>query len=198
MTDPDVLLEQFIRGLLDPAKPLSLAAHGDGANIGPWEALTNPAVAPLENLPYAAQWVGAIMPKRLPGETDDTYAARARLELIHPRGRKRGGARSLQLVAQAYLAGDQTVLIEQYLSDDPFQVGVAVFAASVTDLAALTAAVNDNRVAIAGMLAVVEFIGGTVTWNVGQFESQFHAKTVADFEAAFDSVSDFESFVVTT
>lgn len=197
MPDSDALLEQLIRGLFDVAERLSLVAHGDGVTIGPWEALTNPAKAELWALPYAAQWVGAEMPKRLIGETDDAYTARARLELLHPRGLRRGTPRSLQLVAQAYLIGDQTVVIDQYYGSDPWTVGVLVFEDSVADLVTLTDAVNDNRVAIAGMLSTVAFID-SATWDIAQFESTFYGRTIADFEAAFDTVDDFESHEVSS
>lgn len=189
----DRLRDLLVRAMLEPAERLSLICHGDGQSYGPWEAVTNPAVAPLWGLPYAAQWVGALMPARLNGESDEDYTDRARQELLHPRGFTRGSAQSLKIVAQAYLTGAKTCHIVPILGGNIWQVGVLVFEASVTDLDALTAAVNDDHVAIGGMQSIVEFLS-SVEWIVSEFEET--GMTVAAFEAAFASVADFEAFEV--
>lgn len=191
----DALRDLLVRAMLSPADRLSLICHGDGATYGPWEAITNPAVAPLWGLPFAAQFVGALMPKRLLGETDNDYTTRARQELLHPRGYFRGSDQSLAIVAQAYLTGLKTCHIIRYYADDVWKVGVLVFEDSVTDLDALTTAVNDDKVAIGGMLSVVAFLSD-LTWTIAEFQAAFTGRTIADFQATYATIADFQAQAV--
>lgn len=193
----DTLLFALVQALLDPAVELSLVAHGDGVSTTSWQALTDPLVAPLNELPYTAQWMGAVMPDRLAGESDDSYTARARAALIRPLGMRRGSAEALTHVALAYLTGAQVCKIVQNAGGNPWQVAVGVFDDQVTDFDGLTAALNDNRVVIAGQLVVVEALSD-ITWLVNEFEDLFRLDDVATFEADADfaTVHDFETFEV--
>lgn len=192
--ESDALLEGLVRGLLAPADDLSLVAHGDGDTIGPWQAITDPAVAPLWALPAAAQWTGGIMPARLPGETDDVYLARARAAVVHPNGMLRGSARSLTLVTQAYLTGTKRVNVLNQLGGDVWAVGVEVLASELTvDEAVLTAALNDNSIIGAGMAATVEYIDPATPWTIAEMENAYFYRTLADLEADFATVADLES-----
>jgi hypothetical protein len=99
----DALLEGLLRGLLDPAGPLSLWAHGDGVDVAPWEAYTDPTKATLDTIAYAAQWTGGTVPTRRSGESDDVYLARARAELARARNVRRGSRESIEDVVRGYV-----------------------------------------------------------------------------------------------
>jgi hypothetical protein len=191
--ESDTLLEGLVRGLLEPAERLSIVAHGDGDTLAPWQAITDPAVAPLWGLPAAAQWTGGVMPAQLAGESDDDFLARARAAVVHPRGMLRGSARSLTLIAQGYLTGTKTVTILNQLSGDLWTVGVEVFEAEVTDLDAMTAALNDNAVIIAGMIASVEYKDPDTPWTLAEMENAYFYRTLADLEGDFADLADLES-----
>lgn len=135
------LTAAFLSG--ESAERLSLIAHGDGDQLAPWQILTDPTVAPLWALPYAAQYTGGIMPVRRAGESDDAYTERARAEIVHPRGMLRGGPTSLEVIARAFLTEPQTIRVVQMPDGDLWSAEVLVEAAQVTDLTALEQALND-------------------------------------------------------
>jgi hypothetical protein len=188
----DALLEALVRGLLDPADRLSLVAHGDGT-IGPWAAITDPGVAELWALPHAAQWTGGVMPPRALGESDSDYLARARAEVVQPRGMRRGSAPARQVAARPHLTGTRTVRVAERLDGDPWEVGVLVLEAELSDIAALEAAVNDPDVITAGMRAVVDFLPPDLAWTVLELEGTYYGRTVLDLEGDFATVLDLES-----
>lgn len=184
--DPDGLLDALTEGQLAPADRLSLVAHGDGTSTGPWQAITDPATAPLWGLPHAGLYTGAIMPKRLAGETDTTYETRARDEITHPRGMLRGSAQALRIAALAYVTGTQTVRIIERPDDDPWRALVIARPSEVPDQDALTAAVNDPAVILAGMRADVELTDdplineGTRTVDTAAVAAAIDTATLAD------------------
>lgn len=160
--ESDRLLFILVLAILGQTDRLSLVCHGDDT-MESWQAITDPAVAPLWALPYAAQWTGGTMPARLVGETDTAYLDRARLEVLHPRSMRRGGPTSLRIAAQAHLTGTKTVQVVQFFAGDEWQIGVLVKADEAPDHAALEAAVNDDQVINAGMKAVVVY-GDVPLW----------------------------------
>lgn len=174
--ESDRLLDALTEGMLAPADRLSTVAHGEtvglypaaavypsrtlypgGTELTSWQALTDPAVAPLWALPYAAQWTGGIMPPRRAGESDDDYQARASAEVVHPRGMLRGGATSLKIIANAFLTGDQEARVVERPGDDLWSAIVLVNSTAIGDrVDALAAALNDPEVLPAGFEILVE------------------------------------------
>jgi hypothetical protein len=161
--ESDRLLEGLIRGLLDPALPLSLAAHGDD-EAGAWERYTNPQHARIEDLPYAVQWTGATVAPRLENEPADTYLQRARLEARRPRGMFRGSERALIDVAQPFLTGTHAPRITPDAGGDLDTVLFVIHSAGVTDAVRLEAALNDPAVIAAGM-RVLLVLSDTLVWD---------------------------------
>lgn len=160
--ESDRLLEGLVRGILGPALPLSLAAHGDGV-VGPWELYTNPEHANLDTLDYAVQWTGATVATRFDGELDESYLARARLEARRPRGMFRGSERGLLDVARPFLTGSYQPRITP-VAGDLWTVLFEIPPEGMTDSAALEAALNDPSVIPAGM-RVVFSVTDRLTWN---------------------------------
>lgn len=184
--ESDALLEALNEALLAPAERLSLVAHGDGAAIRPWAAITDPAVAELWALPFAAQWTGGRLPTRLASETDPEYTERARAEALSPRGMHRGSAAALKVAAETRLTGTRSVRIVQLLGGDVWAVGVLVKASEAPDPAALEAAVNDDEVITGGMKAEVIYSDqplwqeATRTWSAVDIAVTASNVTLAD------------------
>lgn len=156
--EPDALLDSLVRGLLDPADRVSLAAHGDGGTIitSSWQALTDPRVAELWAIPHCAQWMGGVPPVRRVSETDDDYLARCRTELIHPRGMLRGGATSLKITARPFVTGTQTIRVVEAVDGDPWAVDVLVKTSEIGGRATLLqTALNDPEIVPAGFAITV-------------------------------------------
>lgn len=185
----DELLEQLVRGLLDPFERVSAAAH-DGEY--PWQILTDPAAAPLWALPTAGLWTGGKMPARFTGESDVDYTARARGELIRPRSMRRGSPQSLRIIAQSYLTGTKTAVIAQRIGGNLFNHAVYVYAIECASMPALEAALNKPDVIAAGhKVTVSALVPGT--WTVGLMEDVFYGDPISDLEATYSSVSNLES-----
>lgn len=150
--ESDRLLVGLVTGLLAPAERLSLIAHGDpDAGIDPLQAITDPGVAPLWALPYAAQWTGGTMPPQRAGETDDTYLDRARAEVLLARGMLRGSPRGYLDLARSHAAPDAVMRFVPRLDDDRWEAGVLVRTGDVADPVALEAELNDPDVVVAGL-----------------------------------------------
>lgn len=154
-TEHNTLLEALVLGLLAPADRLSLIAHGDGGTIGPWAAITDPAVAPLWALPHSSQWTGGVPPQRRADEDDATYLERGRAAVLEPRGMRRGSDVSLALAALPHLGGTQSIRIVQFPADNVWRVLVLVKGTEVLDPIALEEAVNHPEVIRAGMRAEI-------------------------------------------
>lgn len=177
--ESDRLMEGIVRGVLDAALPLSLAAHGDGVS-GPWVLLTDPERAPLEALPYAVQWTGATVAPRLEGETDDDYLPRARLEARRPRGMFRGSERALLDVARPFLTGASEPRITPAAGGDIWTVLFVVASAGVRDAVALERALNDPAVIAAGMRAVL-VLSDVPVWD--ELTMTWDAETTGTWDA---------------
>ena len=185
----DPLLEAFAAGMLEPADDLSLIAHGDGGTIRPWEALMDPNNAALWALPYAAQWTGGIMPTRFANETDDDYLTRARAELDHPRGMRRGGATSLEVIAQGYLTGNKTVRVWERWEGEIWGVCVEVKESECPDLDAVSAALHDPEIWPAGFVLTVTTDHAPIV-DEGGIPIDSTAGTVTVDLATLDEVND--------
>ncbi len=185
----DTLLEQLVRGLLDPFDRVSEVAH---SGEYPWQILTDPGVAPLWALPFAGLWTGGKMPARFAGESDVDYNARARAELVRPRGMRRGSPQSLKSLAQSYLTGSKTVVFAQRIGGNLYDHAVYVNASECPSTADLADALNQPDVIPAGhKIQVLTLTPGS--WTVGMLEDVYFGDTIADLEAAYSSVSNLES-----
>jgi hypothetical protein len=190
----DALLDALVGGLTsDQVERLSLVAFGDGADVGSWEAITNPTKAPLWALPHSALYTGGILPPRMLGESDEDYLVRARAAVVQPRGPLRGSLAAARIAAWPHLTGTKTVRVDERHDDDDWEYAVLVLEAEVVDLDALTAAVNDPAVITAGMRAVVEYLPADLAWTVAELEDTYYGRTLADMEADFATVADLES-----
>lgn len=129
-----------------------------------WEALTNPARAPLWAIAHAAQWTGGTVPVRLPGEDDTAYLTRARAEVIRPRGMLRGAYSALAQAIQARLTGTKFVSITEWVDGSPWKLAARVRTEEVVDLAALDAAANAPDAIPAGMHVDIVAASGDV-WD---------------------------------
>lgn len=139
-------------------------AYGTEPNEGPYEALTNPVLAPLWALPHASQWTGGTMPARLPGEDDASYLVRARAEVVRPRGMLRGSYSALVTTLQSHLTGSKFVSIVEWVDGSPWKLSARVLADEVTDVDLLNAVANASNAVPAGMRVDVLAASGEV-WD---------------------------------
>jgi hypothetical protein len=148
----DRLLDGLITGLCSGLETPGEIAFGNADTDDSWRALTDPAIANLTLLPYAAQWVGGQMPPRRTDESDEQYLERAREEAIRPRGMRRGTGVALEIVARPFLTGTQAVSVSDFLDGSPWRVLVRVKPSECSDPDALIQALNDPEVCPAGIL----------------------------------------------
>lgn len=138
--ESDELLAALVSAFMAPLVRASLVALGD-ETLRPWQAITDPAAAPLWAMPHAAQYTGGLMPERLEGESDTDYLARARHEVVFPRGMRRGGWAAALAAARRHLTGTRTVLFRERFGGDEWALGVVTRVAETPDPDAVEAAV---------------------------------------------------------
>lgn len=151
--ESDAILEGLVSALCGPLERASLVAHGD-EGLRPWQAITDPALAPEWALPYAAQWTGGRMPPRRRGESADAYLERARREVVYPRGMRRGSARAVLEVVRDHLAGDRSVIFRERFGGDPWLLMVVTKPSETPDPEVMAAAAQ--RVVPAGIVLRLE------------------------------------------
>lgn len=140
--ESDDLLAALLRALMSQLVRPALIALGD-ETLRPWQAISDPAAAPLWALPHAAQYTGGQMPARQPGESDDAYLARARHEVVYPRGMRRGSAAAVLSAARLHLTGTQTVVFRERFGGDPWLLGVRTRVDETPDPPAVEAAIRE-------------------------------------------------------
>jgi hypothetical protein len=109
----NAIVDALALALGDVFEPLVLLAFGDESQgiAGMGRVLRDPAVAPLWALPHAALYVGARLPGRKAGESDQEYTARARDAAVYPFGLHRGTHEAIRRAINPYLTGNKTVFI---------------------------------------------------------------------------------------
>lgn len=175
----DALMEGMIRALCTPLEPL--AAAGAPMTGDRWRSLTDPRQADLRMLPYAAQQIGATVPPRQAGETDDAYLTRAREETTHSRGPFRGSPRAITLAAQAHLTGTRSVRMLERSTGDPWLGTLVVRPSECPDSAAVAAAVNDPAVVPIGVLIDV-IVSDSLTWDLATGTWDGHTPSTATWD----------------
>jgi hypothetical protein len=109
----NAIVDALAGGLADAFERLGLIAFGDDeAGIDGARVLRDPRVAPLWALAHAALYVGAKMPGRMAGESDDDYLARARDAVAYPLGIRRGTHEAVRRAIAPLLTGTKTIIIE--------------------------------------------------------------------------------------
>lgn len=157
--DSDSILERLVR-----AWTTALERPAEVAYDEPWRALTDPMYAPLWALPHAAQWTGATMPARRTGEADVDFLARARAEVMRPRGMLRGAHSALITAVQAHLTGGRFVSIVEWVDESPWKLAARVKEEECPDPDAVYAAANDPAAIPAGMHVDIVVSSGRV-WD---------------------------------
>lgn len=179
------VLGALVQGMAAPFARLHATAHGD-ATVPPWGVLTDPAVAPLWALPFAAQFTGGVMPTRLAGEADSDYLARARGAVVWPRGMRRGGVEAIRLAVEPTLTGARSVLIRERVNGDPWAMIVDTLAGETPDPPVTRRAAE--AVAAAGVVVTVRALGGQTYDDL----AARHA-TYDDVDAAYARYDDLAS-----
>lgn len=143
--ESDLLLEQHTTALASCLERLAEVAYSQVS------ILRDPRFAPLWALAHAGLWTGGTMPPRLAGESEITYQERARVEVVRPRGMRRGGVRSLVDVVTPLLSGPveerYVEVVEHY---DEWDTLVITHTDQTPDPAAVAAACNAPDVVVAG------------------------------------------------
>lgn len=151
----EALVTAWMAGLERPAQ----VAYGT-----PWEALSDPEVAPLWALPHAALYTGGRMPARLAGEDDATYLQRARAEVVRPSGMARGSWSALAIRIQAHLTVTRFVSIVEWVDGSVWKLAARVLEEECPDPDAAYAAANAPDVIPAGMHVDIVGASGPV-WD---------------------------------
>lgn len=100
-----------------------------------WVILFDPDNAPVEALPYLAQFVGATL-------TDDMSEADRRAEIRTPSGWKRGTLPAFIAAIKRTLDGEQLVLVEERWTGDAYKLWVRTLDSETPDQARTLAAIN--------------------------------------------------------
>lgn len=185
----DGLLAELYAALLLQAREIGDAAWGADA---PGQALIDPQVCPPYALPYAAQASLSALPPRYEGETEAAWIARSRALLTATTRVWRGTEGAVRAAAQQHLSGTKAVRVVMLPPDD-WAIEVRVRDTEVVHLGKLTAAVNDPAILRAGMAATVTQVTAGAPWSIGEMEDIYAARTIADLEAAFATLSDLET-----
>lgn len=180
------VLHALLQAFAAPFGRSHAVAHGEG-DLEPWRVLTDPAVAPVWALPYAAQFAGGVVPPRLDGETDDAYLARARQAVVFPRGMKRGGAEAIRIAVEATLTGSRRVFIRERANDDAWSLYVHTLSAETPDPGATRR--EAESVAAAGVVVTVVPLDGQTYQDV--------AAKHADYGAVAGAYSSYGQMAVT-
>ena len=173
-------LLRFCGVVTGPVAEVDGLASDTDTQVG-WGPLLDVSLAPTKALPWLGQFVGAVVPEGMPD-------ADARTLIEHAPGLKRGTPAAIVAATRLYLSGSGLVTLTERVGGDAYAVDVAVFGAQVTDLPALTAAVQATLPA--GMLLTVTVASG---WTIADMEARYVAGTVADVEADFATIHLFES-----
>jgi hypothetical protein len=154
----EALVTAWMTGLERPAE----VGYGE-----PWQALSDPAVAPLWALPHAALYTGGSMPVRVPGEDDTTFLLRARAEVVRPRGMRRGAWSALAIRIQSTLTGTRFVSIVEWVDGSPWKLAARVRDDELPDLDATYRAANAADLIPAGMHVEIVAATGPVWDEMG-------------------------------
>lgn len=184
--ESDALLLGLVRALTSQVERASVVAHGD-EGLRPWQALTDPRVAPGWALPYAALWTGGRMPPRRAGETDDEYVARARMAVIYPRGIRRGSAAIALEAARQHLTGDRRIEFRERWEDDPWRLLVVTYAAETPEPALVADAIRE--VLPAGIVLIHNVLDGQ------DWQSVLDVGTWGDVRDEFATWGDVRSHI---
>lgn len=179
----DAILDALVDASLELLDRAYLIAHGDDS-MPPLAAVTDPRVAPLWGLPYAAVWVGGEMPGRRPGETDEDYTARARHAVVYPRGMRRGSFEILRSSVAETLTGNRTVMVTERANGDLYALLVQTYAAETPDPAATAAAAYAAPID-ASLVLAVEVIDGQ---TYDQLEAAY-----PDYDAVQAAYPDYDA-----
>lgn len=129
--ESNAILDAIIGAVADGMARLGLVAYGEDGISGE-RFLRDPSVAPLWALAHAALYVGAKLPGRMSGESDENYTARARDAAVYPFGIRRGTHEAVRRALAPYLTGTKTV----YISDTyggPYDVFVRTLPGETPD-----------------------------------------------------------------
>lgn len=195
----DTIMQAILEAIaIDAMERLSVIAYGDpdaDPPVPPGKALNDPQVAPLWALAHAALYVGARMPGRLPGETDEAYTARARDAVIFPIGIKRGSHEAVRRSISPFLTGTKTISITDQAGGDPYALQVRTITAETPDPAAVQKALEGDYVsggvrgAIRAELKLTYIVSPSVTWAEGTRAFNAVAGTVTFANVTYGDVT---------
>lgn len=137
-----------------------------------WSVALDPTNAPVDALPWLAQFVGVVLP---PG----VGAAAQRAAIIAHAGFQRGTLAALGAAIQEQLTGAKSYFIQERYPD-AYGVLVQTYAAQTPDPAAVTAAVD--AALPAGIVATVQLLSG---WNLGQMKTHYTGMTLANLKTDY-------------
>jgi hypothetical protein len=153
-----------------------------------WSVLLDPDRCPAWALPWLAQFAGVTL-------TPDADEATWRSEITNPSALRRGTPAALREAAQRTLTGGKRFTLYERVYSAYRDVAIT-YAAETPDPAATERAILSQKVA--GRLFKRPSDGASTIrvdrgWSVAQFEAAYAGRTVADFEADFATVDDFET-----
>lgn len=122
-----------------------------------------------DRLPWLAQFIGAVLPQRLPGETDEAYVSRMRGFIKDPSHFKRGSVAMITWVAQQRLTGTRSVYIRER-DTSPYHYTVVTRTSETPDPAGTLADLKAAKPA--GLILAHNLVAGWDWFGVdGQYAS---------------------------
>jgi hypothetical protein len=144
ITESDAILDALIGAFGDALERVGLVAFGDETVSGV-RYLRDPSVAHAWALRHAAMYVGAFLPGRAAGETEEAWLARARDAAVYPLGMKRGSHEAILRAVRPLLTGSKSVFITD-TGGDPYEIQVRTVTSETPDPAAVQAAIEGDYV----------------------------------------------------
>lgn len=169
----DAILDSLAGAIGDAAGRVGLVGYGDPAQeVDGGRVLRDTRVAPLWALAHAALYVGARLPGRKAGETEDEYLTRARDAVVYPLGIRRGTHEAVRRTLQPFLTGTKSVYIGED-PNDPYAIVVRTENTETPDPAAARQALEGSFVsggvpgAIRAELVLQYVTSAFATWIEG-------------------------------
>lgn len=138
---------QAAGALLQPARSVALGSD----DLRPGQALWDASKAEIWALKWTALLSGATVTPRRSGESEASYLARVRDEVIHVRGWRRATHTAIATAAKQRLTGTRSVRIVERALGDQWTAVVITSPGETPDPGLLVADLVDPEVAIAGV-----------------------------------------------
>lgn len=153
----------------------------DGEVVRPgWQLLLDVDHVPLPYLGFLGQMVGVAL---APGLDEESQRLRVRSAL----GWQRGTPAAIVAAARQWMTGERRVMLTERHMGSAYRIQASVYEAEAVDVDQLYRAL---RAAVPA--GIILTLAVEIGWTIAQMEAGTVGDTIANLEAAYATVSDFE------